>query len=503
MRTIWAFLGFALLSFSIVGLGADPRITIYNQNFAVVRQTVPLTLVQGVNDIRITDVTAHLEPDSVILRDPAGKRAIQVLEQNYRADPVSQELLLSLFEGKTIEFLLQKPDGNNVTVQGKIIRSGYVPHSSALQRYGIQYNAAQAAMVQGGAGQPIIEVDGKLRFNLPGIPLFPSLGDDTILKPMLEWLIASDQAGKFEAEMSYVTGGMNWQADYNIVAPERGDLLDIVGWVTIDNQSGKTFENAQIKLMAGDVNKIQPAPSGSAFGVGGGFGGGSLPPPAVSERTFDDYHIYDLRRAATVHDRETKQIEFIRVDGIKSARIYIYDGVKTDDRYRGYNPMSIRQDREYGVLSNPQVWVMREFVNSEANHLGMPLPQGRARFYRRDQDGRLEFTGESNIGHTPRDETIRVFTGSAFDLIGERARTDYRIDNGRMWLDESFEIKLRNHKTESTEVRVVEHLYRGTSWNITASSSTFLKTDSQTVEFKIDVGPGQEKVVTYTVHYTW
>ena len=503
MRSLCAFLSLVLLTISIAALGADPRLTVYNQNFAVVRQTVPLSLVQGVNTMRITDVTAHLEPDSVILRDPAGKRAIRILEQNYRADPVSQDLLLSLFEGKTIDFLIQRPDGSNVTIQGKVVRSGYVPHSSAMQRYGTPYSMAQTAMVQGGAGQPIIEVDGKLRFNLPGIPLFPSLGDDTILKPMLEWLIAADQTAKFEAEMSYVTGGMNWQADYNIVAPEQGELLDIVGWVTIDNQSGKTFENAQIKLMAGDVNKIQPAPPGMSF-VGGmiGGGGGGLQ-PAVTERTFEDYHIYDLARPATVHDRETKQIEFIRADGIKSARIYVYDGMKPDDRYRNYNPMSIRQEREYGVLSNPQVWVMREFVNSETNHLGMPLPQGRARFYRRDQDGRLEFTGESNIRHTPRDETIRVFTGSAFDIVGERTRSDFRIDNARMWLDESFEIKLRNHKKESAEVRVVEHLYRGSSWNITASSSTFLKTDSQTIEFRVEVGPGQEKVVTYTVHYTW
>ncbi len=501
MRFMRAFLVFVSFTWSIAVFAADLRITVYNQNFAVVRQTVPLSLIKGVSEIHMTDVTAHLEPDSVILRDPAGKRVIQVLEQNYRADPVSQDLLLSLFEGKVIDFLLQNADGSSVTIPGKIVRSGYVPHSTAMQRYGSQYSATQAYMVQGGAGQPIIEVDGKLRFNLPGIPLFPSLGDDTILKPMLTWLIASDQTAKFEAEMSYVTGGMNWQADYNIVAPEQGELLELVGWVTIDNQSGKTFENAKIKLLAGDVKKIQPAyVSGAVFGgVGGGMG--AVPP--VSERSFEDYHIYDLDRPATIHDRETKQVEFIRAAGIKSARIYVYDGMKTDDRFRGYNTMSIRQEREYGVLSNHQVWVMREFVNSEANHLGMPLPQGRVRFYRRDQDDRLEFTGEDNIDHTPRDETIRAFTGSAFDIVGERTRTDFRIDNARMWLDESFEIKLRNHKKESAEVRVVEHLYRGSSWSISASSNTFLKTDSQTMEFRVEVGPGQEKTITYTVHYTW
>ncbi len=505
MSAKWAAVVFAFVFYTGAGLGDVPRLTIYNQRFAVVRQMIPLQLRQGVTSVRLTDVTAHLEPDSVILRDPSGKRPIQILEQNYRADPVSQELLLSLFEGKTIEFLVQRPDLTNTTVSGKIVRSGYVPHLSASQSFGQQYSTAQAAMVRGGSGQPIIEVDGKLRFSLPGIPLFPSLADDTILKPTLEWQLSSNQAGPLEAEMSYVTGGMTWQADYNIVAPEQGDLLDMVGWVTIENQSGKTFENAQIKLMAGDINKLQASASlDTPLRVGGALGGipGGLPP--VTERTFDDYHLYDLTRPVTLHDRETKQVEFIRTGGVTSERIYVYDGVKIEqDRYRGYNVMSIRQDQEYGVQSNPQVWVMREFINSGANHLGMPLPQGRARFYRRDKDGRLEFTGENNIRHTPRDETIRIFTGSAFDLVGERRRTDYRIDMARRTLDESFEIKVRNRKVESVAVRVVEHLYRGSSWNIGSQSSPSSKNDSQTIEFRIDVRPGQEQIVTYSVHYTW
>ena len=146
---------------------------------------------------------------------------------------------------------------------------------------------------------------------------------------------------------------------------------------------------------------------------------------------------------------------------------------------------------------------MREFVNSEANHLGMPLPAGRLRFYRQDTDGQLEFTGENEIKHTPRDETIRVFTGSAFDIKGERRRTDYHIDMGRRMMDESFEIKLRNHKKEPVVVRVVEHLYRGATWEITEKSATYLKTDAQTIEFQVQVPPDGEKAVTYTAHYTW
>ena len=228
---------------------AQPSLTIYNQNFAVVRQELPLELKSGVNSVRVTDITMHLEPDSVILRDPTGKQFIQVLEQNYRADPLSESLLLSLFEGKTIDFLVPRENKQEI-VPGKIIRSGYVPHSPiAMRQYGTQYYQAQ--MAQGGSEQPIVEVDGKVRFGLPGTPLFPALGNDTVLKPTLQWLLSTPNPGPLRAEFSYVTGGLTWEADYNIVAPEKGNAVDVVGWVTMDNQSGKRFQNARIKLMAG------------------------------------------------------------------------------------------------------------------------------------------------------------------------------------------------------------------------------------------------------------
>ncbi len=194
----------------------------------------------------------------------------------------------------------------------------------------------------------------------------------------------------------------------------------------------------------------------------------------------------------------------MRAAGIKSERVYVYDGMKVDqNRYRGWNTESIRSNAEYGTDSNPDVGVMREFNNSEANHLGMPLPAGRVRFYRQDTDGHREFTGENEIKHTPRDEMIRVFTGDAFDIKGERRRTDFRNDMAHRMMDESFEIKLRNHKKEPVVVRVVEHLYRGQTWAITEKSSDYLKTDAQTIEFRSEVPTDTEKTVTYTVHYTW
>jgi hypothetical protein len=480
--------------------GADPALTIYNQNFAVVREVLPLDLQPGANRVRFSGASAHVEPDSVILRDPAGKRLIRILEQNYRGDPLSQGLLLSLFEGKTIEFLLPSANGVTRTVQGRIVRSGYVPHYAAMSRYGSQYAANQYAMTSDGGGQPIVEIDGKLQFQLPGQPVFPALGDDTVLRPTLDWVIQSPDRARFDAELSYVSGGMSWSADYNAVAPETGDTLDITGWVTLDNQSGKQFDNARIKLMAGDVSKIQPGQPQRVFASGGGVMGGIVSAPPVTERSFDDYHLYTLERPATIRDRETKQVEFLRASDIASTRVYVYDGAALDRNYGGND---LRFVREYGVRSNPKVWTMLEFVNSEANHLGMPLPAGRVRFYRRDRDGQLEFIGENQISHTPKDERLRLYTGNAFDIVGERRQVTFNVDQNRAMLDESFEIKLRNHKKTAATVRVVEHLYRWSTWSIATASDPYRKTDSSTIEFDVTLGPDAEKTLTYLAHYTW
>lgn len=478
---------------------AEPSLTVYNQDFAVVRESLNLDLKRGSNEVSVTDITAHLEPDSVILRDPTGKRAIQILEQNYRADPISQGLLLSLYEGQEIEFLTDEE-----VVRGRIVRSGYIPHQSGMQRYGSQYTMRQYS--RSTSSQPIIEVDGKLRFSLPGLPLFPSLADDTILKPTINWVLQTDKSGRLDAELSYVTGGMSWKADYSMLAQSEDDAIDVIGWVTVDNQSGRTFDKARIKLMAGDVSKIQPDERVMyEYAARSGYAMDESMPAAVSEKAFEDYHLYTLNRPATLRDRETKQVEFLRANNVKAERLYVYDGVRIDRRrYRGYTSENIRRNRDYGTDCNPKVWIMKEFENSEENHLGIPLPRGVVRFYRQDDDGQLEFTGENIIDHTPRDETVRVYTGNAFDLVGERRRTHYQIDTSDDWLDESFEIKVRNRKEKDTvEIRVVEHLYRWINWEIVEKSDDFVKTDSQTIEFRVQVPAGEEKVVTYKVHYTW
>ena len=476
---------------SLATASSQPALTIYNQNFFVAREYLPLDLKSGVNHVDYAGIAAHVEPDSVILRDPSG-RALQVLEQNYRNDPVSQELLLSFYEGKTIEFLVQPGQ----IVKGRVVRSGYVPSSS----YGQGYQ-------QPAYSQPIIDVDGVLRFGLPGQPLFPALSGDSILKPTLGWQLQADRPGAFQAELSYVSGGMNWHADYNLVVSDgssgQSNLVDLVGWITMQNQSGKTFENAQIKLMAGDINKLVAGglPMAKAAPVAMRMADEAMAQP-VREKSFDEFHLYTLERATTLHDQETKQVEFVSATGVRSQRLYVYDGAQIA-QYGYYNPEQIRQDPTYGTQSNPKVWVMQEFKNSEANHLGLPLPKGRLRFYRRDTDGHLEFIGENSIDHTPKDETLRLYTGNAFDVVGERKRTNYHVESSQRWMDESFEIHVRNHKKDPVNVRVVEHLYRCNNWKLAEQSTASRKTDAQTVEFPIAVKPDGETVVTYTVHYSW
>jgi len=485
--------------------GAPPALTIYNQNFAVVRERLPLDLKAGVNSVTFSGATMHLEPDSVVLRDPAGGVTLRVLEQNYRAETISQGLLLSIYEGRELDFLVRDQNAKEYTVRGKVIRSGYTPNFGGAQRYGHQFLERQQWMGGGdGMGQPIIEVDGKLRFSLPGEPIFPALADDSILKPQLAWTLASDKPARIEAELGYISGGMTWEASYILIAPEKGDTLGITGWVTVDNQSGKAFEEATIKLMAGEVSKLpaDPGPVTKGRAMVASLAMDAMG-PQVTEKTFDEFHLYSLARPVTLRNRETKQVEFLRSARVAARTLYIYDGADTA-QFRGWNAQMIRQQPEYGTQSNPRVWVLREFRNSEDNGLGVPLPRGRTRFYRQDgADGRLEFTGENTIEHTPKNEQVRIYTGDAFDLVGERKRTDFVLNERQDQMEEAFEIRVRNRKAEAVEVRVVEHLYRGVNWNILDPSHPFEKTDAQGVEFRIPVPADGETVVRYRVRYEW
>jgi hypothetical protein len=256
--------------------------------------------------------------------------------------------------------------------------------------------------------------------------------------------------------------------------------------------------------MAGDVSKIQTQQQDVAGFAGADAIGGGFAKPPVTEKNFDEYHLYTLDRPTTLRDNETKQVEFTHAAGVHSTLVYVYDGLSIDpSQYNGWTYDNIRSQPSYGTQSNPKVWLMREIVNSQANGLGIPLPAGRMRFYRQDTDGQLEFIGENDIDHTPKDATLRVYTGNAFDVTGERVQTKYSDDNAQSLVDESFQITLHNHKAAPVVVRVVEHLYRGDTWTITQKSDPFVLKDAHTVEFPVTIAADTDRVVTYTVHYTW
>ena len=456
-----------LLAAASFSFAADPALTIYNGGYAVVRETLPIDLKSGVNQVSFAGVTAQVEADSVILRDIKGIAEFQILEQSYRNDPVSQAMLLSLFEGKTLEFVRLETNKPDRVVTGKVVRSGFVPGGRYVE--------------------PIIEVDGKLQFSLPGSPLFPSLGNDNILKPTLNWKLNSASSGKIDAEVAYLSNGFTWEASYNLVATDKSDLLDVVGWVTMNNQSGMTFNDAKIKLMAGDVNRAQPEYSrGPRAMVADAMAFSAA--KAVTEKSFDEFHLYTLGNPATLRDKETKQVEFVRASGVKAERLYVFDGAD--------------QNRE-GSDSPGKVQVYREFKNSEVNKLGMALPKGKVRFYTQDGDRQLEFVGENRIDHTPKDEVIRVLTGNSFDLVGEHRMTNNTEDGSNRVATQTFEIKVRNRKKESVEIHVVEHAARGGNWTLTAQSQPHEKKDASTFEFRVPLKPDEEKVVTYTIRYTW
>jgi hypothetical protein len=476
-------------------------LTIYNDDFAVARMPLDLDLHSGLNEIRTNQVTTKLEPDSVVLRDATGKHTFRILEQNYDAGVVDQTSMLRKYEGKTITF-----------------RAGTFPVSNPVPADHPEWRPVQGTIIRAPRSErfpdnePLIEVDGQLQFQLPGLPIFPASTDGLLLKPELRWQIDSTTAQKLSAELAYITGGLSWQATYNVVAPRTGDAAsqekaDLTGWVTIRNDSGTEFPAARIKLMAGDVAKIQPQTGAyvtnrpmmmaQSVNVNG----------EVTQKPFDDFHLYDLNRTVSLRDGETKQVQFIEASGITLERTYVYDGThqlgpqlgNVNSNYAGVN-----QQPNFGLDSgNNKVLIVEQIKNTQANHLGMPLPAGRIRLYRQDADGQMEFIGESMINHTPTEDTVKVTTGSAFDVKGTRRQTDFRINQNAHDLDESFEIVVTNQKAEPVKVRIVEHMNRGENWEIQTKSADYTKLDSHTLEFPIDIPAKGEAKLTYAVRYTW
>ncbi len=467
----------ALLATLTVATAADRdpgvALTIYNQNFGVVRETRKLSIKDGL--VRFQDVAKQIDPTSVhflSLTDPEAK----VLEQNYEYDLVSADKLLEKYVDRDITV----KTAGGVTYSGKL--QSFDPGQIVLNQGGEK----GLAMIQ--RPQNVVDIQ------------FGSLPEGLITRPSLVWKVATEKPGDQTVEIAYQTQGISWTADYNLVLNGDETQADLGGWVTINNQSGATYKEARLKLVAGDVNRVQPQVVSAPAMLAMGSRSNVADEAGFAEKSFFEYHLYTLGRPATVADSQTKQIELLSANAIPLKKIYLYDG---QPQFRFYGGLQMGND--FGSENaNKKVKVFFEIANTKGNHLGMALPKGKIRISKRDPaDNSLEFVGEDEIDHTPKDEKIRVTTGDAFDIVGERKRTNFTVNSNRNVATESFEIKVRNHKDTPVEVVVKETLYRWNQWEITESSDKWVKEDSNTVHFPVTVEKDGEKVITYTVKYTW
>ncbi len=448
--------------------------------YAVVRHERDIALNRGRNSVRFTDVAAFIDPTTVMFESLTDSAGTSVVEQNFQFDLVNQEKLLQKYIDQTVK--VDKVRGQSVeTFSGTLLSTS--------------------------GGMILKRDDGAVQL-LPhnaGVTL-PSLPGGLITRPTLVWDLSAQKGGSHRTRVSYQTTGITWWTDYNLTYSEGSNAnackLDIGAWVSIVNQSGASYPEAKLKLIAGDVQRAQAVGRMDAPRSVAKLAAREEKDAGFAEKAFFEYHLYTLGRPTTLPDNSTKQIElFPAARSVPCEKTLVYYGLAPG--YYGYsaNPLT---DRNYGVQSNRKVDVYLGFKNSQDHNMGMPLPSGRIRVSKLDNaDKTLEFIGEDTIDHTPKNEKVLIRLGSAFDVVGERRQVDFRIDTLRKTMGEDIEIKLRNQKKEPVTVIVKENLYRWVNWQITSKSHDFDKQDARTVHFPVKIAAGGEVTLRYSVQYTW
>lgn len=455
----------------IPGPASVVALTVYNNDLALVNETRPLTLERGLNEVRYSGVPTQIDPTSVHFASTTDPDGTTVLEQNYEYDVVGSEKLLEKYVDQEISVVTEDGTAYTGTLlngQGDVILQDQGGKITSLRREVIRtYN-------------------------------FPALPAGLITRPTLVWTVDAATEGRQTADVSYLTRGMNWYANYVAVLADDEKSMDLNGWITLDNRSGASYEDARLKLVAGDVNVVEPVVK-LEYDMMAREGVAAAPTPAVVQRPFFEYHLYQVERPVTVSNNQTKQIEFVNGTGITTTKFFVYDGSGIT-YYPGVGPI---YDQGYGVGGNTDVKTIVEFRTGEDSGLDAPLPAGVIRLFKEDVDGSALLVGEDRIDHTPVDETVRLYLGNAFDIKGERTQTDFnRL--GDDVVEESFRIVIRNHKESDEEVRVVEHLYRWSDWEIVKTNDeNFSKLDAQTIEWRVPVEAGGEAEITYTVRYSF
>ena len=437
----------------------DVAVTVYNNDRALVRDRRKLSLAPGTLTLRFMDVAAAIQPETVSLVSLNDGGNLHILEQNYEFDLMSPEKLMEKYVGREVTLVNKSNDLNFFEQKAKLLS------------------------VNNG---PIYEVEGKIFLGHPGQVVLPELPGELIAKPTLVWLL--ENGGRdHEVEATYLTSGMSWKADYVVTMNREETKMNLEGWVTLNNQSGTTYQNAQLKLVAGDVNVVQsdmmPAPAMEMMKAAG-----APREMRMVEESFAEYHLYTLQRRTTIKQNQSKQVSLLSGNGVAVKKIYEFRG----DVAFYANKME--------PIKNQNVDVFLTFQNDEKNQLGIPLPAGIMRVYQQDSGGMYQFSGEDRIKHTAKDEEVRLRLGKAFDVVAERIQSDYR-GVGPTIHEAEFRIPVRNHKDTPVTVDVVEPM--PATWTILSKSHDFVKKDAHTAVFSLDIPADGTVELTYRVRVQW
>ena len=450
-------------------------LTIYNQNLSLIREERDIDLASGMSSVIIPDIPSTIDGTSLHFKSLTGPSGVRVLEQSYQYDLVNQAKLLEKYIGREIEFVrLNEETKREYTVKGKLLSSSF-------------------------SGGLVAEINGKIEISPKGHLVLPSLPEGLILKPQLEWLVETVNPGKHKTEISYLAGSLSWDANYVALLNKNDTKLDLTGWVTVVNNSGTTFRDAGLKLVAGDINIVERDFRRMRTTMDVAM---KAAEPQFRQTELFEYKLYTLQRRTTVKNNETKQIELISGRDVTAKKVFLYDGLADQWRYWKHD-YSYRGQGSFGQQSNQKVGVFILFKNEVKAGLGIPLPKGKVRVYKRDDDGKEQFIGEDQIDHTPKDEELKLYLGNAFDIVGERAQKDFKSFTGGRVIEETIEIKIRNHKKEPVEVLVYEHPWRWSEWEMLKINAKWEKVDQSTIKIPVNVGKDEESVITYTIRYSW
>ena len=439
------------------------NITVYNSNLGLVRETRRLTLPVGRIGLRFADVTAQIRPETVHLASLTAPASLRILEQNYQYDLLNPAKLLDKFVGKEITLVLRHYQNNTES-----------------------FEPVQATLLSNNGGQ-VWRINGQIVINPTNIAeiRFPDLPKNLVAVPTLIWDVENRETAAQNIEASYLTAGMNWRADYVLLVNAEDTKGDLQGWVTLTNGSGASFEDARLQLVAGDVNRVS---DDRTYALAGAMARKEAASESqFQEQGFFEYHLYTLQRPTTINNNETKQVSLLEAAGFDVKKEFVLNGQRY--YYTGYN--------NPGAAIKEKVGVFIQFRNSQLNKLGMPLPAGTIRLYKKDDKGNQQFIGEDKIDHTPKDEDVRVKVGDAFDIVAERKQTDYKVLASGHLFEYAYEIKIRNHKEGPITVVVNEPI--GGDWEMVASTYEAKKTAAFAAQFNVPVAKDGEATLSYRV----